>query len=115
MKTIDNAKSLSEQDKQLLLALKEIIHGFLPDATILLYGSVARGTQGPDSDYDVLILTNHPFSSKEEDDITDAIYDLELEHGVLISAMMYTHEQWNAPIRRAMPFHENVQKDAVLL
>jgi len=115
METLETCTTINSRERDLLLAVKEVVRRFFPDATILLYGSVARGTQGPESDYDVLILTEHSFSSKQEEAITDAIYDLELDHGVLISTMMYTHHQRNAPARRAMPLHDNVEKDAVLL
>ena len=43
---------------------------------MLLFGSVARGTQAEESDFDVLILTDSRLSGKEEDEVEDALYDL---------------------------------------
>ena len=43
-----------------------VIAAFLPGASVVLYGSVARGEQGPESDYDVLILVDAPLTRQEE-------------------------------------------------
>jgi len=115
MKTLESCTAISGDDIKLLLLVKKVVRRSFPDATILLYGSVARGTQELDSDYDVLILTNRSLSTEEETCIRDSIYDLELEHGVVISAIFYSSQEWNMPIRRVMPFHDNVEKDAVVL
>lgn len=115
MKTLETCTTINSGDRRLLVRLKKVVRGFVPSATILLYGSVARGSQEANSDYDLLILTDRSLSTEEETGIRDSIYDLELEHGVLISTIFYSVQEWNMPVRRAMPFHENVEKDAVIL
>jgi len=115
MKDLANSKSISSGDQDILIKLKEIVHVIVPTSTVLLYGSVARGTQDDASDYDVLILTDFPLSTKEEDAVTDAFYDLELERGVVISTMFYTKDFWAAPLAQVMPFHQRVQEDGVVI
>jgi uncharacterized protein len=44
--------------------VKRIVEGFDPQR-IILFGSYARGTFGPDSDVDLLIVMNVPGSKKE--------------------------------------------------
>jgi len=108
-------EQLPEQARALLNSVKQIVHRFIPTASILLYGSAARGTHNPESDYDVLILTDRPLSTKEEDIIIDAVYDLELENGVVVSLVFYTQEEWDNPHYVLLPFHQNVEKDAILV
>ena len=115
MKDLETSKDISGRDRDILIKLKEIVHVIIPTATVLLYGSVARGTQDEESDYDVLILTDAPMSTKEEDDVTDAFYDLELERGMLISTLFYTKDFWAAPLAQVMPFHQRVQEDGVVI
>jgi len=67
------------------------------------------------ADYDVLILTDAPLSTKEEDVVTDAVYDLELEQGIVISTLFYTKDFWAAPLAQVMPFHQRVQEDGVVI
>ena len=115
MKDLVSSKGISRRDRDILNKLKEIVHLIIPTATVLLYGSVARGTQDEESDYDVLILTDAPLSTKEEDAVTDAVYDLELEQGIVISTLFYAKDFWAAPIAQVMPFHQRVQEDGVVI
>lgn len=115
MKDLATKEIISHRDREILIKLKEIVHGAIPSAKILLYGSVARGAQDEESDYDVLILTDTPLSTKEEDAVTDAVYDLELEQGIVISMLFYTKDFWEAPLSQVMPFHLRVQEDGVVI
>jgi len=95
--------------------LRGVIHSHLPEATVLLYGSAARGTNEPDSDYDILVLTDETLSSEREDAVEDALYDLELSQGVVISTAFFARERWEAPSCRLTPFRGEVDKDGVIL
>lgn len=113
MKTIEQARAVSEEEKALLGETKKVIQGFLPTAKVLLYGSAARGTQGPESDYDVLVLTDRLISSQEEDRVRDAVYDLQVARGELISTFFFAKDFWDK--HRDMPFHQEVDRDAIVL
>ncbi|MFH0986407.1 MAG: nucleotidyltransferase domain-containing protein [Candidatus Omnitrophota bacterium] len=115
MKDLANSQFISRRDREILITLKEIVHRAIPTATVLLYGSVARGAQDVESDYDVLILTDAPLSTKEEDAVTDAVYDLELEREIVRSTLFYTKDFWTAPLAQVMPFHQRVQEDGVII
>jgi predicted nucleotidyltransferase len=115
MTTVDQARTVSAKEKEFLGRLREVIRSFCPSATILLYGSVARGAKGAESDYDIVILTDASLSREEEDMVEDAIYDLQLVHGVAVSAIFHTKSEWESPLYRVMPFHQEVDKDAVVL
>ncbi|OHE23843.1 MAG: hypothetical protein A2X92_08170 [Syntrophus sp. GWC2_56_31] len=115
MKDLATSKDISSRDRDILIKLKEIVRVIIPTATVLLYGSVARGTQDEESDYDVLILTDAPLSTKEEDAVTDAVYDLELEQGIVVSTLFYTKNFWAAPLAQVLPFHQRVREDGVVI
>lgn len=115
MKTLDQADVISVKDQELLRDVKNIIRGFLPTSTVLLYGSTARGTQRPESDYDILVLTDEPLSRQQEDRIEDEVYALELARGVMLATTYLTWDRWNAPIVRVSPFRKEVERDAVLI
>ncbi len=115
MRILDQVEVISDKDRGLLQKLKQIIHEHIPSAEIILYGSVARGGQSLESDYDILVLTNEPLSKGEERKIDDSIFDLELATGSVICTMFCSREQWNTPLYCAMPFHWEVDRDAVLI
>ena len=107
--------ALSPRDKALLQEVKRRVVSIEPNAHVLLYGSVARGTATPDSDYDVLVLTPHKLSTAEEDEIYRAIYELELSGDTVVSTMFYSVEEWNSPVVKASPYHKNVVRESVAL
>jgi len=113
VKTIEQVQALSEKEKALLNEAKAIIQGYLPTAEVLLYGSAARGTHGPESDYDLLVLTDRTTSIEEEDQVRDALYDHQISQDKLISTFFYARDFWNE--HPDMPFHQEVDRDAVHL
>ncbi|HEX9899941.1 MAG TPA: nucleotidyltransferase domain-containing protein [Candidatus Methylomirabilis sp.] len=115
MKTIDNAFAIQAKDKEILSELGRIVRGVLPGATIYLFGSAAKGVRQADSDLDVLIITNTHLSRQDQAALTEAIYELELARGAVISTLFYSREEWDAPLTRATPFHTRVEAEAVLV
>ncbi len=99
----------------LLREVKAVVHRFLPDAMLLLYGSQARGTAGPESDWDLLILSEEPIPSAVEQQLSDAIYDIELDRNLVISTVFYSRAEWEAPVVRGSPFYENVEREGILI
>jgi predicted nucleotidyltransferase len=115
MRKLSRCRRISEFDRQLMLDLKKIVESHVPDAEVILYGSAARGTREPDSDYDVLVLTPRKLSSKEEEELDAAVYHLQLEREVVLSAMVYAQTEWTHPIVLASPYRKNVIKDGIAL
>ena len=80
------------------------------NAEVILFGSRARGDYKEDSDWDVLVLTK-----KDEDDfsskrlIRDALYELELSSGEIITSIIRSKIFWNR--LRSTPLYWEVQKD----
>ncbi len=115
MKTLEQAAAISDEETGILREIQRTIHASLPSATVLLYGSVARGMQRPDSDYDILVLTDEELGSSQKDALRDAIYDFQLPRGILVSARFFSKAQWDTELYRAMPLHVEIDKDGILL
>lgn len=95
--------------------IKRIILDKDPSAKIYLYGSRARGTMKPDSDWDLLILLNKKkITADVERNLTYPLFDLEFEIGEVISPMVYPEAEWNTK-HRVTPFYANVMKEGRLL
>ena len=115
MRRLDKVKILSESDKQLMLDLKSVIMRFVPNATVILYGSAARGKRGSESDYDVLVLSDRKLSRREEELVDGAVYELQLDRSVVLSVMFHSETEWGSPIIRQSPYYENVTSEGVLV
>jgi predicted nucleotidyltransferase len=102
-------------DVELLRRCKKAIRRVVPDADVILYGSRARGDADEYSDYDILVLTNGPADIPVHEKMVERIFPLELDSGAVLTLIIYNRGQWDTPLYRAMPFHENVDRDGVLL
>lgn len=101
--------------QEVLRRIKQIVVENDPSAKVYLYGSRARGTMRPDSDWDLLILLNRDkITSDIERKVTYPLYDLEFEIGEVISPLVYSEKDWNTR-QRVTPFYSNVMKEGKLL
>lgn len=113
MKTIEQTQCLSEQDRALLQEIKELIREVVPSAEVLLYGSVAKGTRGPESDYDLLILTDEPLAEDTRERAERRFLEMELAHDVILSTIYHSKAEWRR--RETLPFHTEVEKHGIKL
>lgn len=99
----------------LISELKGLLHRIAPEASAILYGSQARGDASNDSDVDLLILVDSDnISPSEENRITDPIYDLEFQRGVIISPIVMTRKLWETT-KSQTPFYHEVTREGIRL
>jgi len=90
------------------------IHEIDPAAKVILYGSRARGDERPDSDWDVLVLTDYPVTVEKERAFRNNLFELELETGEPFSVFVYSKEEWETR-QRITPFYSAVNKEGISL
>lgn len=103
------------QRQTIVTQVQKAIHDVDPTATVILYGSEARGDARQDSDIDILILLEgEKCDLKRERTFTRPLNDIEWNTGVLISPMIMLRKQWeNRPFET--PFSINVRNEGVRL
>jgi len=94
--------------------IRHYINAIDPKADVILYGSRARGDEHPDSDWDILVLTDYSVNLITERKFRDKLYDLELETGEPLSIFVYSKNDWQTK-QRITPFYENVTQEGVRL
>jgi predicted nucleotidyltransferase len=103
-------------DQEVLLRqVKHAIHEVEPAAEIILYGSRSREDAGAESDWDFLVLVDGPVNDVRIDTIRHRLYDLEWECGEVLCSVVRSRVEWNSPRYRAMPFHQNVEREGIPL
>ncbi|MEW6378640.1 MAG: nucleotidyltransferase domain-containing protein [bacterium] len=115
MKNFTEWQTDKTEERALLEHCKTVINRLLPGATVILYGSRARGEAKSESDYDLLILVDGEVSSDLENMIGNALYEVELEWEVVIPAFIFDRKSWDHKQFRASPFHQNVDREGVVL
>ena len=115
MKTLDEVQYIQGQDRKVLLTVREAAQRLIPGAKVILYGSVARGTQHGDSDYDILILTDAKLDYPRRKPLREEVYELELNLGIQISLLYYSRAEWDSVVEHGSPFPGEVEKDGIAL
>jgi predicted nucleotidyltransferase len=98
--------------RELVPALLDI-YGELIDS-VILYGSVARGTQTDESDVDIALILRSGETAEMHDRMLDAVVDLELACGRVLSVIRIDRDrfrEWEA----TLPFYRNIRKEGVVL
>lgn len=82
-----------------------------PEATLVLFGSRARGDFGADSDWDFLVLTDREVTIALENTLRDRLYEVELFTGEIITSVIENKSKWEALAET--PFYKNVIREGV--
>ena len=99
--------------------LDELVDGILaimkPSVvSIILYGSVARGTNTEESDVDVAILVKNEMDAEMEDKLYDFVVDMNLKYDKVFSVIDINYDtfrKWEG----VTPFYQNVTKERIVL
>jgi len=102
-------------DKDIKKQIKQAVTEADDSATVILYGSRAKGTAKDNSDWDILILLNKSnVSIQDEQLFRHKLYDLELKIGEPISTFVYSLKDWNNKLSNT-PLHQNIQREGMIL
>ena len=103
---------------QVLLQLTDELKTVYKDMlkAVVLYGSVARGTAGEDSDIDIMVVVDASQNElkKYEEQLCDISTDFALEYFKVFSIVDVSYneyEEWTG----VSPFYKNVEKEGIML
>jgi predicted nucleotidyltransferase len=105
----------SENLDQIIVSVKRWFAEQYQDglASLILYGSQARGDAKEDSDVDLLIVLKRAFDYREELEKTSHfVADLSLEYDTVISRAFVSVDRYQ---RENSPFFLNVRREGIVL
>lgn len=82
--------------------------------SVILYGSVARGTNTEDSDVDIALLMHGKLDFETEDKLSDFIVDMNLKYDKVFSVIDIDVEHFQKWVN-ALPFYQNVEREGIVL
>ncbi len=101
---------MSEKESNILKNIKQKLTSFDNTATVMLFGSRAKGNYKDESDWDILILVN-----KKEviNSIKEEILNIEIEFEICVHALIFEVKDWEE--KAIMPLYKSVKTDGVLI
>ena len=112
MKPIDNIPITTKQ----LEALSEIKRRLLEKFDIkafVLYGSVARGQADEESDVDLLVVTSQPLTRFERHEITNVVFEVNLQYDTNFSTLVVDQKSWETGIISVLPVRDEIIRDGI--
>lgn len=107
-----------ESIKKMLTELSKSLQQIYGDKlkAVVLYGSVARGTQTVDSDIDIMILINADNDElrRYDDKLNDVSTDFSLKYFKVLSVVDISYREYE-DWRSISPFYKNVSEEGVIL
>ena len=128
MRTVNDIQ-LSQKDRQSILEADRALKSDFPVSRIILFGSKARGMSEPDSDIDLLILTDcqingelrrakcnrfqqnqRYINGKLRRAISDRLADINLRNDVFMTSVVISEQEWANGLIRYSLFHSEIEK-----
>jgi predicted nucleotidyltransferase len=112
LKPIDTIPITAKQHE----ALREIKHRLLEKFDIkafVLYGSVARGQADEESDVDLLVVTSQPLTRFERHEITNVVFEVNLQYDTNFSTLVVDHKSWETGIISVLPVRDEIIRDGI--
>jgi predicted nucleotidyltransferase len=97
---------------ELIEGLKNIFYDSL--VSIILYGSVAKGTDTDESDIDIAVILKNAKSQPLTDKLIDFTLNLDLKYDKVFSVIDIDYDEF-LKWENILPFYKNVKRDGVIL
>ena len=100
------------EDKLIILRdLKGYLQNRYDDSVkdIILFGSQLYGNPNENSDFDVLIILDKGYSSRDEKRIYDLCYDIDLKYNIVIDVHLISKQELNT-LRGKQPIYVKILK-----
>ena len=105
-----------EPGPAILRELKRSLEGILGDqlVSMVLFGSMARGDYGGESDIDVAVIV-HGLTRKLKGQILDEVAELEFEHHKPLSVLVLSEEEFNRLKKRERRIALDIEREGIPL
>ncbi len=104
---------IAPRQREALSQIKRRLPEKLDIRMLVLYGSFARGQADEESDVDLLIVTGRPLTRFERHEITDAVFEVNLQHDTNFSTLVVDLKSWESGMFSVLPIRDEIIRDGI--
>ena len=94
---------MNHLEKKILTDLKALLIKRVSLYQMVLFGSRARGDAHPESDMDVLVIVDGPYTPQVRKQVSECAWEAGFEHGIVVTTVVYSRDEWeNGPERYSL-------------
>ena len=112
METLSNSILSKNQYKALEELRHRLFHMFDVES-LILFGSAARGEADEESDCDLLVVTTNTLTRPERHEITDVVFDVNLQHDTSFSTLVVDLKSWEGGPFSILPIRDEIIRDGI--
>ena len=110
-----NKMPLSDNQSKALHVIKKRVRDLFDVVDFVLFGSVARGEADEESDLDLMIVVSQSLSRSKRHEITDIVFEVNLEFGTNFSTLVVDQESWDTGMLSVLPLKDEIIRDGIRL
>lgn len=112
MKHLDKIP-ITPKQLQALSEIKRRLVEMFDIKAFILYGSVARGQADEESDVDLLIVTSKTLTRFERHEITNVVFEANLQYDTTFSTLVVDLKSWETGIISVLPVRDEIIRDGI--
>lgn len=105
--------SMTPRQLQALSEIKRRVRENFDIKAFVLYGSVARGQADEESDVDLLVVTSKPLTRFERHEITNVVFEVNLQFDTNFSTLVVDLKSWETGIISVLPIRDEIMRDGI--
>jgi predicted nucleotidyltransferase len=110
---IEDIATLSNNEKQAIILLKEQLAQNFNLVKLILFGSKARGDYNEYSDVDLIALVQEPKTAEVRDKLSELQFEVIMQQDAPIMSTIENYNNWLDEKEVSLPFKDNVESEGV--